>query len=184
LPWNISEYGGGGILRNKNILAVAPLLILTAFFSVRCIRPPSGAGEAEIGRKAPDFRLRDLSGHEVSLGQYRGKIVILDFWAEWCGPCRMSMPILEQLQEEYSGKMTLLAVNLRDSEEVVRNYVQSQNLSSKVILDPDGAVGQQYGAVGIPMQFIIDREGVVRYVLSGYDPRMKSWIKSEIDKLL
>jgi len=161
---------------------------------MQCSRPPAEPGTIEIGQPAPQFTLQDLDGREVSLNQYKDKIVILDFWATWCAPCRMTMPMLDRLQEQYSGKLVLLAVNLNEPKNMVREYVLRESLSSRVLLNEDGSVGSQYGVIGIPMQVLIDQDGTVQYLMTGIvrsdDPEvdpilvMEARIKAEINKLL
>jgi thiol-disulfide isomerase/thioredoxin len=137
-----------------------------------------------VGQEAPGFRLPSLDGRQVSLSDLRGKIVLLDFWATWCGPCRLSMPQLESLQQEYAQNMVLLAINLQETPEEVRSYTHSRNLKSMVLLDRDGTVGSMYKSRSIPMQVMIDQEGVVRHVQVGYSSRMADQLKEEINKLL
>jgi thiol-disulfide isomerase/thioredoxin len=136
-----------------------------------------------MGGPAPQFELSDLEGRKVSLAQFRGKIVMLDFWATWCGPCRFSMPILDRLQEEFSNEMVLLAVNLREPRDVVRDYVARRNVRSRVVLDLEGDVGEEYESASIPMQVIIDQEGVVQHVSVGLIPRMEDQLRTEINRL-
>ena len=150
-----------------------------------CIPPSSGpSGQAEIGRRAPDFKLLDLSGREVTLDQFEGKIVLLDFWATWCGPCRMVMPLLERLEKEYSDIMVQLAINIQEPKDMIEDYVQNQGIHSLVLMDQEGSVSQSYGAVAIPTQVLIDREGVVRYIQEGFSPATGlSRLRVEIEKL-
>jgi thiol-disulfide isomerase/thioredoxin len=137
-----------------------------------------------VGQEAPSFRLTSLDGKEVSLSDLRGKIVLLDFWATWCGPCRLSMPQLDSLQQEYAQDLVLLAINLQESPETVRGYTHSRNLKSIVLLDSDGTVGGTYKSQQIPMQVLIDQEGVIRHVQIGYSATMGKLLKEEINKLL
>ncbi len=166
----------------KKALIVCALFMVSTTL-IRCARGPSGGESPEIGRTAPGFKLPDLSGREVSLEQYRGKIVILDFWATWCGPCRMTMPVLERLQREYSSDMALLAINLAEPPDMVRDFVREQRISSTVLLDEDGSVGEVYRSESIPMQVLIDRNGVIRDVSVGYSPSLASKLRSQIEKI-
>ena len=163
-------------------VASSLLLVLTVVFS-GCGRPPSGTEALEIGSAAPVFKLPDLSGREVSLDQFRGKIVMLDFWATWCGPCRMTMPLVERLQKEYPQNVVLLAINLEETKEVVREYMRQQNLGSQVLLDEQGSVGKTYGTDAIPMQVLIDKTGIVRDIKTGFSPSMVPQLRAEIERL-
>jgi thiol-disulfide isomerase/thioredoxin len=164
IPWTLE----GETVTKVKTLVVSLMLGFSAIILSSCSRTPSGTeGTVEVGREAPKFKLPDLSGQVVALDQYKGKIVMLDFWATWCGPCRMSMPILENLQKEYPNDMTLLAVNLQEPRDEVRNFVREHDIHSRVVLDESGSVGETYGAGAIPMQVLIDRQGIVRYVIVG-----------------
>ncbi len=156
-------------------------MVLLAIFAIQVFR---SLGTVGVGKAAPQFTLQDLSGREVSLADYRGKIVILDFWATWCGPCRRSMPMLDEILAEYNGKMSVLAINLREPKDAVRDYILAQGLDSTVLLDGDGSVGRQYGAEAIPMQFLVDQNGIVRDVITGFDPNMGYRIRAQLNKLL
>ena len=138
----------------------------------------------EVGQPAPDFQLSDLNGNQVSLAQFRGKVVILDFWATWCGPCRLTMPVMERIQQQYADKLALLAINLEEPAEDVRGYVTSNGVRSTVLLDEDGTIGRIYRTDSIPMQVLIDRKGVVRNIQVGYSSRLADRLRAAIDKLL
>jgi thiol-disulfide isomerase/thioredoxin len=175
----------GIIVKNKKALFICLIAFLLSVVAIQCYRPASETGSVEVGQKAPQFNLQDLTGHDVSLDQYKGKIVILDFWQISCPPCRISMPMLDKMQEEYSGKLSILAINLQEPKDMVRDYILKQNLHSKVLLDQDGSVGSRYGTYAIPMQFLIDQNGIVRYIMTGFDPmRSPQIIRDEINKML
>ena len=170
-------------MTTKKALVPYVILFFTALIS-SCSRPPSETEvTVKIGLPAPNFKLPALSGGEMSLDQYRGKIVMLDFWATWCGPCRMTMPLLERLQKEYPNNLVLLAINLQEPKDIVRDYVRTQGINSQVLLDEEGTVGESYGTYSIPMQILIDRNGIVRHIQVGFNPRMSSELREEIEKL-
>jgi cytochrome c biogenesis protein CcmG/thiol:disulfide interchange protein DsbE len=160
------------------VLVLATMMIL--YFS----RSPEGEGPIEVGRAAPQFQLDTLDGGQVSLSQYKGKVVLLDFWATWCGPCRMSMPLLERLQKEMPNDLVLLAINLEEPPDLVKSFVQQRNVQSKVLLDSEGKVSRVYNAASIPFQVLIDKNGVIRFIQAGFSSRMGEQLKSEVGKLL
>jgi thiol-disulfide isomerase/thioredoxin len=171
------------IVYSKKIIAACALIILAAVMLAKCTLPPPGTpAKARVGSAAPEFKLPDLNGQQVSLDQYRGKVVILDFWASWCGPCRMTMPILEALQKEYPGDLALLAINLQESRDIVRDYVLRQNVHSKVLLDEQGSVGATYGTEAIPLHILLDKKGIVRHIQVGFNPSMATQLRAMIEK--
>jgi peroxiredoxin len=169
-------------LKDKKALLIYLATFVLMVVAVQCFRPPAETGAVEIGQAAPQFMLPDISGREVTLNQYKGKIVILDFWQTTCGPCRYTMPMLDKIQDEYSGKLSVLAINLQEPKELVRNYILEQNLHSRVLLDSEYSVGDRYGIFAVPMQFLIDQNGVVRNIWVGMHPDTE--IKDGINKLL
>jgi peroxiredoxin len=124
----------------------------------------NGDSKAPTGSsQAPEFQLNTLDGQTVRLSDFRGDVVLLNFWATWCGPCAVEMPYLQQVYEEWQGKgLVLLAVNIGDSADKVAAFMQDNGLSVPVLLDSDGTVATQYGIAGIPRTFLIDQDGIVR----------------------
>ncbi len=167
----------------KKSLPLLVLLIAACLPVVNCGRRPGEEETLQIGATAPDFQLLDLRGQTVSLSQFRGKVVILDFWATWCGPCRLSMPMMETLQLEHPNDLKLLAINLEESRDEVRDYVARQNIRATVLLDTEGKVGRIYGSESIPMQVLIDKKGIVRDVKIGFSPRLTEQFRKQIAEL-
>ena len=120
-----------------------------------------------VGNHAPQFTLPSLAGESIALSDYRGRLVILDFWASWCVPCRLSMPSLEAMARELGDDVVLLGVSLDRSEAEARSYVDSRSYSDLVVLygslSEARGVARDYGVLGIPRTFVIDREGIVRF---------------------
>ncbi len=139
-----------------------------------------------LAKPAPSFKLQLLDGGEFDLSQQKDKkIVILDFWATWCGPCVRVMPIMEEVANEYKDKgVILIAVNLRESPQDIRSFLQEQGLHPIVALDKDGAVGNVYKAQAIPQTVIIGKEGIVQAVHVGALPNLKEILKKELNDLL
>ena len=110
--------------------------------------------------EAPDFTLKDLNDEDVSLSSYRGKLVFLNFWATWCGPCRVEMPSMQVMYEALDGyDFEILAVDLQESEKTVENFIEKEGFTFPVLLDKNGRVGAQYGARSIPTTYLIDTDG-------------------------
>ena len=166
----------------KNALVLSALFIAVSLLT-QCSRSPSSGESPEVGSPAPDFKLQDLEGRAVSLDQFRGRIVMLDFWATWCGPCLLTMPVLENLAKEYPQDLKLLAINVAEPPDLVRSFVRQRNISSTVLLDQEGKVGDMYGSESIPMQVLIDRTGVVRRVTVGYSSTLANQLRSAIEQL-
>jgi peroxiredoxin len=135
--------------------------------------PPSRSvayqGRPSVGSPAPDFRLLDLYGKAVSLSDYQGKVVLLNFWATWCGPCRVEMPAMEALYRSMQSKgLEILAVSVdQEGTAVTRPFQEAMGLSFPILHDQEYRVGLTYGARTLPMTFAIDRKGVIRQLIFG-----------------
>jgi DsbE subfamily thiol:disulfide oxidoreductase len=115
-----------------------------------------------------DFSLSLLEGETKSLSSYKGKVVFLNFWATWCGPCRIEMPSLEALYNKFSDKgLEILAVNCREDQAAVSSYLKNEGFSFPVLLDLNGRVSLNYGIQAIPTTFLIDRDGMIILRLVG-----------------
>ena len=122
-----------------------------------------------VGQSAPDFTLKDLDGNSVSLHQFRGHVVILDFWASWCAPCRASMPTLDGFATRYQDKgLVLVGVSLDRSASDATSYLKQSNYHRLIALwesvSASQGVARTYGVSAIPRTFVIDRDGVIRFV--------------------
>src|SRR5919109_585871 len=120
-------------------------------------------GLAKLPEKAaPDFTLPNVDEQQVSLRQYRGKVVFLNFWATWCIPCREELPAMEQLHQTFRSQgLTILAVNLKESPEQVKAFMDQYHLSFTVLLDHDGSVFRDYTVMGLPTTYLISRDGTL-----------------------
>jgi thiol-disulfide isomerase/thioredoxin len=121
---------------------------------------------------APAFALKDLEGKEVKLESERGHVLILDFWATWCGPCRESLPHLAKVAREFAGQgVRAYAINAEEQPDVVREYWSQAKLDGvRPLLDLDGSVGGAYGVSGIPHTVVVDAKGQIRSVIVGFNP--------------
>ena len=133
------------------------------------ILPVAGPNVVKLGEPAPNFQLRDMNGQLVTLSDLRGKVVLLNFWATWCGPCRVEMPAMEELYRAFSRKdFEILAVSTdAQGVAITRPFQQENHLTFPILHDADYRVGLTYGARSLPMTFMVDRQGVVRHQIFG-----------------
>ncbi len=131
--------------------------------------------------QAPDFTLKGSTGADVSLSSFRGKVVILNFWATWCPPCRAEMPSMERLYAELKDEgIELVAVDLQEPEKTVKEFIEENDYTFPVLLDSSGRVGAIYGARSIPTSFLIDAEGTAVAMVVG----SREWDTEEIYAML
>lgn len=136
-------------------LAPVPGIINSGDHSV----PPPGP---RVGAQAPDFELETLSGERMSLQDLRGTPVLLNFWATWCGPCRIEMPALQDRHDRYQPNFMVVAINFDEPIEAVSDYAAELGLTFPVLLDPGGEVQRLYQIRGYPTSFLIDADGMIR----------------------
>jgi len=146
------------------------------------ILPVAERNAVKLGEPAPNFQLRDLEGRLVTLSDLRGKVVLLNFWATWCGPCRVEMPAMEELYRTFSRKdLEILAVSTdAQGVSVTRPFQQENHLTFPILHDADYRVGLTYGARSLPMTFMVDRQGIVRHQIFG----ARDWGASEAQQLV
>ena len=163
------------------------------FLSLHCLTLPNktdakshfwdalGVFKFEKREQAPSFKLKDLNGEEVKLEDHRGKIIFLNFWANWCLPCRVEMPSMEKLYTEFKDRdFIILAVDLREGTKKVRAFKEKFKLNFPILLDSDGMVGSRYGVRFIPTTYLIDREGYIIGVALG----ARDWSSKEAFELI
>ena len=136
---------------------------------------------------APDFSLPSADGRKLALRDFRGKLVLLNFWATWCTSCRDEMPSMERLYREFRGKgFEIVAVNVKDKPGDALAFVKALKLSYPIMLDPQGEVGLLYGAWGLPATYLIDQNGIVLARLWGVadwsSPGARSLIRALLEK--
>jgi len=163
--------------------AFITLLVASAVFLPSCDK---GEGPA-LGGKAPDFTLSDIRGNMVSLSEHKGKVVLVEFWATWCAPCRESIPSVNNIFEKYRGRgLMVLGISIdrgADARSEVDAFVKAQHIAYPVLLGA-GQVEQIYGVRSIPMGYLIDKDGVVVNRHVGLMTGLAGNLSVEIEKLL
>lgn len=160
------------------ILAVLLLAaLLLALLALQLARRPSpgihvtvAGGSARVGATAPDFTTQRLDGATVQLSELRGKPVVLNFWATWCGPCQDEMPLLQQAVDRYGGAgLTVLAVNYQQTDaNGIQAFLRKVGAKFPAVYDPNGQIAREYGVtVGLPVSIFIDRTGTVEFIQVG-----------------
>jgi thiol-disulfide isomerase/thioredoxin len=150
------------------------------FLLTRCSQ---GEKEPSSGL-APDFSLKSFDGQQITLSQLKGKVVLLDFWATWCGPCRESIPHLIQLYKNYKDSgFELVGMNVdKGDREVVRRFIASMDIPYPVVTVPED-VARRYRVTGIPATFLIDQEGKVRERMVGYSGAVAQQLTTQVANL-
>ncbi|TET42134.1 MAG: redoxin domain-containing protein [Dehalococcoidia bacterium] len=175
--------------RLKKVMLVVTLAsVLTVGFAMfGCSSdstPATPAQDTNVGSLAPDFQFYDSEERLVSLSDLRGKPVVLNFWATWCGPCVYEMPYLQQVYEEWSDRgLVLLAINMGGTSSQVEEFLQSHDLSLPVLLDTKRDVAARYSIRYIPTTFFIDKEGTIQAVKVGAFPN-KEAIEGDLNKIV
>jgi peroxiredoxin len=137
------------------------------------------------GKPAADFELKDIDGKSLKLSSLKGSVVVLDFWATWCPPCRASLPHLAAAAEKFKEKgVKVFAVNQQEDRETVAKYIADQKLALNALLDSDGTVGQKFGVSGIPETVVIGRDGKIRKVFVGFDESDTNALPAAIEAAL
>jgi len=137
---------------------------------------PDDAGKLEVDRPAPALTLLDTHGKRIDLQEVasRNKVVMVTFWATWCGPCRVELPHLEKLYQERKGKgFEILAVNGDEDRAAMVTYLRERPLTFPVLVDAKNRAARRFGVESLPTSVLIDRRGRVRHVLHGLDPHIE-----------
>lgn len=164
---------------------IRTLILLTLFFTGAAqadTYSDMGVEQPDTPLAAPAFELTDLSGTKVSLDSLSGKVVLLNFWATWCPPCREEMPGMEQLWQKYSDRgLVIVAITVDDTDERgIRKFVEQLGLTYPVLIDTGSSVADRYAVGGLPTSFLIDRDGqVLGSLLGGRD-----WTSPEANRLI
>jgi peroxiredoxin len=154
------------------------LLVCLALFA-SCGRKAS----LEAGDRAPEFSLRDMDGKAVSLSDYRGRVVVVEFWASWCEPCRVAIPEMNSIYEKYKDRAVLLAISVDRDISDVASVIEEEKILYPVLFD-DRDVNRAYRVSAVPSTFLINKSGRIAEVHKGYSPETAHEISKAVEGLL
>ncbi len=168
--------GTTALARRTAVLLLASLLLGSGVASATMLQPKS---------PAPDFTLRSVDGPNLRLQEQRGRVVLVNFWASWCGPCRQEMPQLNKLYDKYRDSgFVLLGINIDNNAQTATELASKLGVSFPVLLDTDKAVSKLYDVSTMPLTVVIDRDGRVRYLHHGYREGFEQTYEQQIRALL
>ena len=167
------------------VLGMLVLALLGTYGERWGLSGPDAGGStsmARVGETALPFTARTLAGTTLSLDDVRGRVVVLNFWATWCGPCRTEMPDLARYQAEVGDRVAILGVNMQEPPSVVAPFVRQYGATLPILLDESGSVASPYRVTGLPTSVILDRAGVIRGRVVG--PMTRDVLAARVERLL
>lgn len=158
---------------------------LVIAFAASLLLAVSAQAAQKLSGKAPDFTLPSNKNLNVRLSELKGEVVMINFWASWCGPCKQEMPILEELYSRYSrGGFTILGVNVEPEKEAANKILKDIPVSFPILYDTESKVSELYNVEAMPSTVIVDRNGNMRYLHRGYKPGYEEEYKAQIKELI
>lgn len=161
---------------------------LTTLFTTGCLALTlaTGVSYADINEgAAPDFTLSSNSGHNLRLSEFRGEVVMINFWASWCGPCRQEMPLLDELYSQYQPMgFTILGVNVEEDSSKAKALLDEMPVNFPVLFDTQSKVSKLYDVVAMPSTILVDRDGNIRYLHHGYKPGYEQTYQEQVRALI
>ena len=166
--------------------ARASLRVIALLTALLCLPVLSGgASTSLLGQPAPDFALRSFEDRNVRLSEHLGEVVVINFWATWCGPCRQEMPLLDEIYIKYRrAGLVLFSINLDEDRERAVEMAQTLKVSYPVLFDERKDASKSYQVSAMPVTVLIGRDGVVRYISEGYKPGYEKRYTEKLRELL
>jgi len=162
-----------------------PLNIVALIFFLAASLVTAPLSASEISGVAPDFTLKSKGGSNIRLADLKGKVVLINFWASWCGPCRQEMPALDQLYTRYQrGGFTVLGVNVETDSRAADNLLKKIPVSFPILYDSTSSVSELYQVQAMPTSLLIDRDGKLRHLYHGYKPGYEEKYRTDIKALI
>lgn len=172
------------LYRRAAVISIAIVCVLAARTSAHAQNFLPWAVDKVIGENAPDFTLKDMSGKDVTFSSFKGKPVLLNFWATWCPYCRQERPHLKSLHEEYREELVIISVSIDRSTRTVKNYMEQNPAPYIVLSDTEGMAAVPYNVMSLPTTYLIDREGTISRKLMGMVKWSEKGAKEFIDTLI
>jgi thiol-disulfide isomerase/thioredoxin len=145
----------------------------------------AGASHPLLGAPAPEFELREVSdGGDQSLAAHAGKVIIVDFWATWCQPCRQSFPSYQKLVQQLNGQLVVVAISQDDDTKGIAAFVSETGAKFPVVWDDGKAVAKSYDPPTMPTAFVIDQSGIIRFIHVGYHAGDEVTLEEEVRSLM
>lgn len=159
------------------------ILGITLLLSTLFLFNHSYAGS--LSGKAPDFTLKSNSGKNLKLSEQRGDVVMINFWASWCGPCRQEMPLLDAMYKKYKKLgFTIWGVNIEPDSSSAKKLLKDIHVSFPILFDTENKVSKSYNVTAMPSTVLVDRNGNLRYLHKGYKPGYENEYRKQVKKLL
>jgi cytochrome c biogenesis protein CcmG, thiol:disulfide interchange protein DsbE len=166
-------------------IGILTLALAASAAGCRVSREPAKTIPPAARQSAPAFTLPDLAGRPVSLDEFKGRVVLIDFWATWCPPCRVSIPAVEELHRDYAGaQFEVVSINVDEDKSIVEPFVEKHGMKYPVLLAVGSEVPGMYQVRGVPSFYLLDRQGRVAQAWIGFDPRYADQWRQHIDQLL
>lgn len=166
---------------NKMLKVILPVMLISVLLIAGCSGEPDISGlsritgysvdpaqSPQVGEPAPDFEFQDSKEQTTYLSDFSGEVVLVNFWATWCGPCTYEMPFIQQVYDEWMGTgLVVLAINIGESADTVTSFVEEHGFSFPVLLNTNREVAERYSIEYIPTTFFIDEDGIIQYIEVG-----------------
>jgi len=150
-----------------------------------CLFMTTGVNAATDSGPAPDFALKSQSGENLRLSEFQGEVVMINFWASWCGPCRQEMPLLDELYTQYQPLgFTILGVNVEEDSSKAKQLLKESPVNFPILFDNKSEVSKLYKVVAMPSTVLVDRDGNVRYLHQGYKPGYEESYQQQVRALI
>ncbi|MFT4800186.1 MAG: peroxiredoxin [Candidatus Azotimanducaceae bacterium] len=155
------------------------------FIAIIALLASAVVNAVELEDTVPDFTLKSMGGQNLRLEEFRGQVVLINFWASWCGPCRQEMPILQKIHERYEPLgFTVLGINVDDNQEKARKIAERLNLNFPLLLDTGQFVSEAYDVNAMPYSVLVSRDGKINYIHRGYKPGDENQYVNRLKQLL